>query len=63
MEVNEMSVKQQEFLKGRQKHRTIVSVFRVLILLLFFILWEISSATGLIDSFIFSSPSKIVRCF
>lgn len=35
MEVNEMSVKQQEFLKGRQKHRTIVSVFRVLILLLF----------------------------
>ena len=63
MEVNEMSVKQQEFLKGRQKHRIIVSVFRVLILLLFFILWEISSATGLIDSFIFSSPSKIVRCF
>ena len=63
MEVNEMSVKQQEFLKGRQKHRTIVSVFRVLILLVFFILWEISSATGLIDSFIFSSPSKIVRCF
>ena len=63
MEVNEMSVKQQEFLKGRQKHRTIVSVFRVLILLLFFILWEISSATGLIDSFIFSSPSKITLCF
>ena len=63
MEVNEMSVKQQEFLKGRQKHRTIVSVFQVLILLLFFILWKISSATGLIDSFIFSSPSKIVRCF
>ena len=63
MEVNEMSVKQQEFLKGRQKHRIIVSVFRVLILLLFFILWEISSATGLIDSFIFSSPSKITLCF
>nr|WP_317380172.1 ABC transporter permease [uncultured Faecalimonas sp.] len=63
MEANEISVKQQEFLKVRQKHRITVSVFRVLILVLFLLVWEISSSAGLIDSFIFSSPSKIVLCF
>lgn len=36
---------------------------RTLIFLLFLALWEISAALGWIDSFFFSSPSRVVRCF
>ena len=36
---------------------------RIFILLLFLVLWEISARTGLIDSFIFSSPVMIWHSF
>lgn len=36
---------------------------RILILALFLLLWEITAQFGIIDSFIFSSPSKIALCF
>lgn len=59
----EVSAGQQEFLNSRKKHKRIVRVSRVAILLSFLFLWEFSANTGLIDSFIFSSPSKIALCF
>lgn len=40
-----------------------IGVSRILILLSFLFIWEFTANTGIIDSFIFSSPSKIALCF
>ena len=61
--MNEMSIGQQTYLNQRKKHLRIVRVSRISILLSFLFLWEFASNVGLIDSFIFSSPSKIALCF
>ena len=61
--MNEISRSQELFLIQRRSHRLIVRTARVLILVLFLLLWEICADTGIIDSFIFSSPSRIALCF
>ncbi len=58
-----ISVAQQTYLNEQKKHRRIVVYSRIFIFIGFLLLWEYCSSTGLIDSFIFSSPSKIGRCF
>lgn len=57
------SAGQIHYLKLRQRHKRIVRISRILILSSFLFLWEFSANTGLIDSFIFSSPSQIAVCF
>lgn len=59
----ETSVTQIRFLKEHRKHKRIVKSARLLLLVGFLLLWEITSAVGIIDSFIFSSPSKVALCF
>ena len=54
---------QKLFFTRLRRHRLIVRFARVLILVLFLVLWEICADTGIIDSFIFSSPSRIALCF
>ncbi len=61
--MSEISVAQIRFLKEQKKHKLIVKSARILLLAGFLLLWEITSAVGIIDSFIFSSPSKVVLCF
>lgn len=61
--MSQLSKGQQSFLKQQRRRRRIVRISRVLLLLGFLFLWEFSANTGLIDSFIFSSPSKIALCF
>lgn len=61
--MNEISRSQELFLIQLRRHRLIVRTARVLILVLFLLLWEICADTGIIDSFIFSSPSRIALCF
>ena len=61
--MSELSQAQKRFLESQRKHRRIVRVSRILILLSFLFLWEFSANVGWIDSFIFSSPSKIALCF
>lgn len=51
------------FLKQQKKHHRIVSYSRILVFVAFLLLWELSSYFGLIDSFIFSSPSQVILCF
>ena len=60
---NELSENQINYLKRQKKHKCIVKVSRILILFSFLFLWEFTANTGIIDSFIFSSPSKIALCF
>lgn len=54
---------QEKFMEGHKKlHRQIFSA-RILLLSGFLILWEISADLGWIDSFFFSSPSRVFACF
>lgn len=61
--MSELSTTQKHYLNLQKRHQQIVRFFRLLILLFFLGLWEVTSRTGMIDSFVFSSPSKIARCF
>lgn len=59
----EISAGQQRYLNSRKRHRYIVCVSRFAILLVFLCLWEFTTHIGILDSFIFSSPSQIALCF
>lgn len=61
--MHEMSIGQKNYLKSLVIHRWIVRISRIAILLLFLVFWEAAADYGLIDSFIFSSPSKVALCF
>ncbi|GFI37121.1 ABC transporter permease [Lachnospiraceae bacterium 50-23] len=61
--MSELSKSQLQYLKNHRKHKRIVRISRVLILLSFLFIWEFTANVGIIDSFIFSSPSKIAICF
>ena len=51
------------FLKKIRHHRQFVFIARILLLILFLLQWELCANAGIVDSFIFSSPSRIARCF
>ena len=61
--MNDLSAGQEDYLRQHRKHRRIVCISRILILLSFLFIWEFTANVGIIDSFIFSSPSKIALCF
>lgn len=65
MKKNDSSVSRQQsnYIRREQKRRLTIAVLRILILIGFLLLWEISARAGLIDSFFFSSPSKVCACF
>jgi hypothetical protein len=58
-----MSAQQQAYLKQIKKYKLFITLSRIFLFVIFLFLWEISATTGLIDSFIFSSPSKVICCF
>lgn len=60
--MTEISLAQKNFLLAQKRHKRSVRTSRLCIFLLFFGLWEGASQNGLIDSFIFSSPSKLFLC-
>ena len=59
----EPSSAQKRFLKKRQQKLRTVTLVHILIFLVFLMLWEASTRLGLIDAFIFSSPTRVVRTF
>ena len=61
--MTQVSKNQLVFLKTQRKNRIIISTGRLLLFTLFLLSWELSSLFGWIDSFIFSSPSKVLLCF
>lgn len=61
--MTEISKEQTLFLKKKKNHHQMVQFTRIAILVFFLLIWELSASTGLIDSFIFSSPSRILKCF
>ena len=49
------------FLKKRKKEKIIITIFRITIILLFIITWELLSNFNIINTFLFSSPSRIIN--
>lgn len=61
--MNNLSKKQLLFIRQQKKHRITVQLSRAFLIVGFLLLWEFSSQVGYIDSFVFSSPSKVFLCF
>lgn len=59
-ELSSMSAGQKNYLKKIKRDILLIRFLRIALFLLFLILWETSARFGLIDSFIFSSPSQVI---
>ncbi len=53
---------QEEFILNYKRHKRNVHLLRIILLILFLGIWEISAYTGIIDSFFFASPSIVIKC-
>ena len=60
--MSEISLAQQKYLLTQKKHRRTVTVSRLCIFFLFLGLWEGAARLEWIDSFFFSSPSRVFLC-
>jgi len=49
------------YLKNIKKDKLFITISRIMILVIFLFLWEILSKLKVIDTFMFSSPSKIIN--
>lgn len=54
---------QQEFIEREQMHKKKVAVWRMMLLVLLLAMWELCTRLGMMDAFIFSSPSRVLLCF
>ena len=54
--------KQEEFMRRHRRHHHEIALWRALVFVLFLALWELSADLCWIDSFFFSSPSRVVLC-
>lgn len=54
--------KQEQFMKTHKHHHFQISLCRFLLLALFLVIWEVLANLEIIDSFFFSSPSRVVKC-
>ena len=50
-----------KYLNQRKKEKRLVLITQILIVLSFFLIWELFSKIGLINTFLFSSPSNILK--
>lgn len=53
------SLAQQKFLKKQKFYHYMVLLARILLFIFIFALWEITAKTGILNDFIFSSPSRM----
>ena len=59
---NKNSSDQELFIKKLKAHQKSVLFVQIFLLIFFIVFWEIASDMGWINSFIFSSPSRMLRC-
>ncbi|MBR4949803.1 MAG: ABC transporter permease [Clostridia bacterium] len=62
IEIN-VSKERRLYLKRRKRRKIAILICQISILVGFFLLWEVSTRFGLIDGFIMSSPSRILKTF
>lgn len=61
--MDKVSIAQRKFLMDTKKHKRQVIFIRILILAGLIALWEFTAKAGIINDFIFSSPSRMTGCF
>lgn len=59
----EISLERKLYLKEKKKKKILILVTQVIILLGLIAIWELAANAGLIDSFITSQPSRILKTF
>ena len=59
----EVSPAQCRYLEQERRIRRQIFICRILFLILFLFSWEISARIGILNDFIFSSPSRVLSCF
>ena len=57
------SKEHKEYLKKIKRNKRIVLFFQIFIVIFFLGIWELASSTGLINSFLASSPSQVFNTF
>jgi len=58
--MDKISTAQEHYLHLIDHHKKIVTSWRIAVVVIFLVLWEITAEAELINSFIFSSPSRIL---
>ena len=58
-----VTLAQLEYVERQNRRKNIVTAARILLLVAILSLWEVSASLGMINDFIFSSPSRMVACF
>ena len=51
------------YIDSIKKQKKFITVSRILVIVIFLAAWELTTRTGAVDAFVFSSPSRIIRCF
>lgn len=62
-DISESSLAQNAYEQAHRRHHLQVRLTRFLLLVLFLLLWEAAADLGWIDSFFFSSPSRVIATF
>lgn len=62
-EIDNLSSGYQEYLKTKSKKRKKIVLWQLATIILFILLWELLARLGLINTFLLSSPSDIVKLF
>lgn len=64
MKINDItSPAQQEYVREHRRHHLFIRYARLAVLIIFLAVWEVCADLQVIDSFFFSSPSRVVKCF
>lgn len=58
-----ISAERTEFLKNKKRRKNIIMFVQIMIVVLFVAGWELLAHYGIIDSFLMSSPSRMVKTF
>ncbi|SDN34112.1 ABC transporter permease [Acetanaerobacterium elongatum] len=61
--IPEASPERQEYIKQLKTRKRMIAFCRAAVLMIFIVLWEVLANIGVLDSFIMSQPSRIVRTF
>lgn len=63
MKIENISKERKKYLKKIKKQRALVAFTQIIVLIGFLAIWEILANTKIIDSFITSQPSRIIKTF
>ncbi len=53
---------QEKYIQSHKRHHFQVGFYRIVIFVIFLLLWEVAANCNWIDAFFFSSPSRIIKC-